>query len=79
MAYGADNIKKYRGNPKLVVHCHAGLGRTGTTLTLLQTMLTIMEQKAHGVSDPQVSIFSIVRRLREQRENMVEKQAQYNL
>jgi len=74
---GAAHMKKNKGSPKFVVHCHAGLGRTGTTLALIMQWITVDEQKKQGVADPHISIWSIIRRLREQRECMVETLPQY--
>ena len=31
----AHHIIDYKGHPKTLVHCHAGLGRTGTTLSFI--------------------------------------------
>ena len=53
-----------------MLHCKAGVGRTGTLLALINSML-IADQS------PKLSIFSVVRRLREQRYSMVETQKQY--
>lgn len=52
-----DHIDK-RPVEKLLIHCRAGCGRTGTLLSLINSML-IADQ-----SD-QISVFSVVRRLRE--------------
>ena len=55
---------------KLLVHCKAGCGRTGTMISLVNAML-IADQS------PKLSLFSIVRRLREQRYSLVETSEQY--
>jgi len=60
-----------------LVHCRAGIGRTGTTLTLINSIIAIKEQLKQGITDPQLSLFSIVRRLREQRIWMVQTDDQY--
>lgn len=60
--------------PKLLVHCKKGLGRTGTALCLINSVLSLRHQPA---DKRHLSIFSIVRRVREQRKNSVQTQAQY--
>jgi len=57
-----DNHAK-QSPEKLVVHCLAGIGRTGTTIALVNMViqLKLMGQNA------QISPFSTVRQLREQR------------
>jgi len=61
------------------VHCRAGIGRTGTTIALVNSLITMKHQLAQGVAkaDLLVSPFSIVRRLREQRIWMVQVPNQY--
>ena len=61
-------------NPqKVLMHCLAGRGRTGTALAILNAMITIQGQlKASAdLSQAKLSVFSIVRRLREQRATAV--------
>lgn len=54
---------------KLLVHCVMGIGRAGTAISLINSVLSLRHQQA----DKRVlSIFSIVRRLREQRKNCVQ-------
>ena len=76
--YVMENARK-QGNERkrLAVHCRAGIGRTGTTLALINAVITIQEQLKSGVQDPDLSLFSIVRRLREQRIWMVQTEDQF--
>ncbi|CDW75541.1 protein tyrosine phosphatase [Stylonychia lemnae] len=67
---------------KIVIHCSAGIGRTGTTLSLMQLIMHIIAQKEQrkniGSSKyPIVQVFSTVRKLREQRMFMVQTIDQY--
>ena len=50
---------------KAIVHCSAGIGRTGTTIALTHLLAQVYAQRKIGVKDPVISIFSVVRRLRE--------------
>jgi protein tyrosine phosphatase len=59
-------------NEKAIVHCSAGIGRTGTTIGLMETIINIMSQKNSGIKDPSYSFFHTVRRLREQRYGIVQ-------
>jgi tyrosine-protein phosphatase non-receptor type 12/18/22 len=52
-------------NERAVIHCSAGIGRTGTTAVLAHLMINIASQVNSGVKDPKLSVFSVVRRLRE--------------
>lgn len=46
---------------KLLVHCKAGVGRTGTTIALINALLML----DNGSTCKELSVFSIVRKLRE--------------
>lgn len=66
---------------KLLVHCLAGRGRTGTIISIINALVSIKAQLAAGIdlADVKLSIFSIVRRLREQRYWSVQDPSQYQL
>jgi len=70
---------------KMLAHCLAGRGRTGTALSIINALITVKCQMAKlGNADADtiqqkvsLSIFSIVRRLRMQRATCVQASEQY--
>ena len=85
-----ENIKKKQKNkPPILIHCKAGIGRSGCFLAILFIYEYFLELKEiYGknffldkkiIEDNEIgiSIFSIVRQLREDRWGMVEKPKQY--
>lgn len=73
-----EDLHLVEGTKPIVIHCSAGVGRTGTFIALSHLKHAISAQKVAG-ADIGVSIYSIVRRLREQRIMMVETKEQYEL
>jgi len=60
-----------KGPEKIVVHCSAGVGRTGTFISLVNlTGECVLTEKK---PDMKIKIFQTVRLLREQRLLMVER------
>lgn len=55
----------------ILVHCSAGIGRTGTYIAIMLMIESINYQFQELQQIPKISIFSTVRRLREQRYNTV--------
>ena len=64
------NVQCLSQDKMTVVHCSAGVGRTGTFIAATELYMQIQEKKP-------ISIFETVRRLREQRWGMVYTQPQY--
>ena len=77
-----DDYQKDTGSPRrLLVHCRAGIGRTGTTIALINMVCQLKSQIASGVTDPSklmLSPFSTIRQLREQRVYMCQTDDQYD-
>lgn len=70
-------IVQSEAKEKVIVHCSAGIGRTGTIISLMHILINIQAQLNQGIKEPKFSIFSIVRRIREQRMGMVQMPEQY--
>lgn len=47
-----DWVLKSKDNEKAIVHCSAGIGRTGTTISLMELLINVHAQKNSGVKDP---------------------------
>jgi len=56
---------------KAIVHCSAGIGRTGTTIALMTMLTNIHAQLNTGEQKPSISVFGTVRRMRESRIGLV--------
>eukprot|EP00742_Colponemidia_sp_Colp-10_P005794 GILJ01006195.1.p1 GENE.GILJ01006195.1~~GILJ01006195.1.p1 ORF type:complete len:334 (+),score=27.70 GILJ01006195.1:36-1004(+) len=64
----------------IVVHCSAGIGRSGTLIAIYELIQRLLDQtRADPDSIPRISVFSVVRRLREKRFGMVQQKSQYTL
>lgn len=77
--YMLNTIKLNRKiNEKALVHCSAGIGRTGILISLYNTISALedllQQEKEENI---RVSVFGTVRRLREQRKGMVAISEQY--
>lgn len=64
------------GNAPIVVHCSAGIGRTGTFCTVHSTIARIEDQYKHH-QPVNCNILQTVLRLREERAGMVQTKEQY--
>ena len=75
-----DLIDKNRNNSPIVVHCSAGVGRTGTFISMYNLYHEIMQQiNDKNINYIQFSILNLVRKLKEMRLNLVENIMQYQL
>ena len=73
-------INEKKTNKPVVVHCSAGVGRTGTFISLYNLFLEIMDQiRDNKKKTIEFSIFNLVRKIKELRMFMVENENQYIL
>ncbi len=73
LQYAVKRGLEIRQDPSnlICVHCSAGIGRTGTYIAVLTLIESINYQAQVLKESPAISIFGTIRRLREQRYNMV--------
>ena len=70
-----ENRKMYSDSP-IVVHCSAGVGRTGTFIAIYNIIKCLKVEKEMGVL-PLFNVFNVVRKLREMRFMLVRSELQY--
>jgi len=70
-----DKLQNGEEHSKIAIHCMAGVGRTGTLMGMINSIICLKEQ--HALENKELSIFSIIRRVREQRFEMCETRFQY--
>ena len=71
-----DNFFENNFNIPILIHCSAGVGRTGTFIALCNIIRCLKKLKEIG-EKPILNVFNVVRKLREERYSMVTDKQQY--
>ena len=69
--------KNSSANSPRIVHCSAGVGRSGTFIALEHLLAQVDSGALEEVEEGEDMVFDVVNRLREQRMTMVQSEAQY--
>ena len=71
-----NNFVENNYNIPILIHCSAGVGRTGTFIALYNIVRCLKKLKEIG-EKPFINVFNVVRKLREERYSMVTDKQQY--
>ena len=74
-----EHFSNYKSESPVLVHCLAGVGRTGTIISIFQINYIAKKHLAMKLNLMNFNIFNIARRLKEQRRYSIQTANQYEL
>ena len=72
-----DKETENQNKSPVVIHCSAGVGRTGTVIAIYNIIKCLKFLKKNKCTQPFINVFNVVRKLREQRYALVTDKEQY--
>ena len=72
-----NKVDEFKKSNPIVIHCSAGVGRTGTFISIYCLNKEIKKQINDNVKEIKFSIFNLVRKIKEMRQNSVQTVLQY--
>jgi protein tyrosine phosphatase len=80
LAWISEEVRTIKSSAPVLVHCSAGVGRTGTVLAVVNSMEDVINQlvkEGKKMDEIEISVFEKILKLRQDRMESVERPLQY--